>query len=195
MADYVTISDTQLDPDAPLTSQLGYAGLRENLIATAEGADNAPFVFAGWAPYNGTVVGGANDGLSWDFAVDGVFTQIDTATEAGYDYKYIWKDVAGATAFEFQGFTDENSSWTGYPSNLTLGGLSSGEMQFCNPRYQRAAHVARGFNAGSSGAITTYGQALYNGNRTRITSLRIVGTGTETGGKIWLFKRLAYLTL
>ena len=41
MADYNAISDTQLDPDAPLTSQLGYQ-FRDNPIAIAEGALGAP---------------------------------------------------------------------------------------------------------------------------------------------------------
>lgn len=41
MADWVTISDTQVDPDAPITSELGYA-FRDNPIAIAEGAVNAP---------------------------------------------------------------------------------------------------------------------------------------------------------
>lgn len=41
MADYIAISDTQLDPDAPVTSQLMYQ-LRDNPIAIAEGDDGAP---------------------------------------------------------------------------------------------------------------------------------------------------------
>lgn len=41
MADWTTISDTSVDPDAPLTSQLGYAW-RDNPIAIAEGATGAP---------------------------------------------------------------------------------------------------------------------------------------------------------
>lgn len=43
MPDWVNIADTQLDPDAPLTSQLGYAW-RDNTIAISEGASGAPKV-------------------------------------------------------------------------------------------------------------------------------------------------------
>lgn len=43
MADYFSIPDTAIDPDAPLTSQLGYAW-RDNCIAIAEGAAGAPRV-------------------------------------------------------------------------------------------------------------------------------------------------------
>lgn len=41
MADYVEITDAQVDPDAPLTSQLAYQW-RDNWIAGFEGADGAP---------------------------------------------------------------------------------------------------------------------------------------------------------
>lgn len=41
MADYRTITDAEVDPDAPLTSSLGYAW-RDNPIAIAEGATGAP---------------------------------------------------------------------------------------------------------------------------------------------------------
>ena len=40
MADYIEISDTQLDPDAPLTSQLGYQ-FRDNPEAMFEGSPGA----------------------------------------------------------------------------------------------------------------------------------------------------------
>lgn len=41
MADWVAITDSQVDPDAPLTSELAYAW-RDNPIAIAEGAVGAP---------------------------------------------------------------------------------------------------------------------------------------------------------
>jgi|SRR5690606_19966918 len=41
MADWTVISDSQVDPDAPITSELGYA-FRDNPIAIAEGAAGAP---------------------------------------------------------------------------------------------------------------------------------------------------------
>lgn len=43
MADWTTLADSQLDPDAPLTSELAYAW-RDNPIAIAEGAAGAPKV-------------------------------------------------------------------------------------------------------------------------------------------------------
>ena len=46
MAEYRTITDAEVDPDAPLTSSLGYAW-RDNPIAIAEGAPGAPRIFRG----------------------------------------------------------------------------------------------------------------------------------------------------
>ena len=43
MADYRSIDDSEVDPDAPVTSDLAYA-LRDNPIAIAEGASGAPRV-------------------------------------------------------------------------------------------------------------------------------------------------------
>lgn len=41
MADYRVIADTEVDPDAPVTSELAYA-FRDNPIASFEGASGAP---------------------------------------------------------------------------------------------------------------------------------------------------------
>lgn len=41
MADWTNIPDTAVDPDAPITSELGYA-FRDNVIAVTEGAIGAP---------------------------------------------------------------------------------------------------------------------------------------------------------
>jgi len=46
MADWFSIPDVSLDPDAPLTSQLAYAW-RDNVIAVTEGATGAPRVQIG----------------------------------------------------------------------------------------------------------------------------------------------------
>ena len=43
MTDYTTITDTQVDPEAPITSEL-MSALRDNPIAITEGASGAPQV-------------------------------------------------------------------------------------------------------------------------------------------------------
>lgn len=46
MADWTNITDSQVDPDAPLTSELAYAW-RDNPVAIAEGAVGAPRIAPG----------------------------------------------------------------------------------------------------------------------------------------------------
>jgi hypothetical protein len=54
MADYTTITDAQVDPEAPITSEL-MSALRDNPIAIAEGAVGAPRIVAD--TFNGAVAG------------------------------------------------------------------------------------------------------------------------------------------
>lgn len=67
MADWTSIADTEVDPDAPVTSELGYAW-RDNPIAIAEGALGAPRVegraldvHLGTLNLSGTTAGGFVD--------------------------------------------------------------------------------------------------------------------------------------
>lgn len=59
MADWVDITDAQVDPDAPLTSELAYAW-RDNVIAMTEGAVGAPRIVDAALDTTAT-----NDGRDW----------------------------------------------------------------------------------------------------------------------------------
>ena len=83
MADWTVITDAQLDPDAPLTSDLAYAW-RDNPIAIAEGASGAPRIRAdamGGSVAGGTLLFGCG-GSSVSYAGSGVSstTQVSDAT-------------------------------------------------------------------------------------------------------------------
>lgn len=85
MADWTVISDTSLDPDAPLTSELAYAW-RDNPIAIAEGAPGAPVLTGGWRPWD-SVVNGDSNGLIYSAALDGNVTAIESPDMVdGYEY-------------------------------------------------------------------------------------------------------------
>ena len=87
MADYVEILDTQIEPDAPLTAVLA-GQWRDNPIAIAEGADDAPSLQgAGWLPYNMTTNDAAATGVFFSAAADGSFTTLDFPDfDPEYDY-------------------------------------------------------------------------------------------------------------
>lgn len=80
MADYTTITDAQVDPEAPITSEL-MSALRDNPIAIAEAATGAPKIdpraidslLAG--PFSNTFSQGAADGS----VVLGTVTDLDDA--------------------------------------------------------------------------------------------------------------------
>jgi len=105
MADYVAITDTQVDPDAPLTSQLAYQW-RDNPIAITEGAAGAP----------------RNRPLSLDLALSASQAVSDTETAftglAGQSSLLL---VASATSpssgntttLEIDGSEDNGATWLG----------------------------------------------------------------------------------
>jgi len=53
MADWTTIPDTQIEPKAPVTSELMTA-LRDNPVAIAQGATNAPKIAESWRTVSST---------------------------------------------------------------------------------------------------------------------------------------------
>lgn len=104
MADWPGITDSQCDPDAPLTSNLIY-GLRDGAIAIAECADNSPYMATAWHPYNGTNIGDGNTGRLWSFAADGAVTEIETPVFVpGYEYMLDVRSVghSSTTSQDFQ---------------------------------------------------------------------------------------------
>lgn len=88
MTSYITITDVETDPEAPLTSELAKKW-RDNPIAIAEGVTTSPVTAAGWHPYNSTL-NGTGDGKIYDFAVHGAVASVETpAFEDGYEYMII----------------------------------------------------------------------------------------------------------
>jgi len=72
--------------EKPMLGSTGMA-LRDNVAAAAEAATGAPVVVAGWHPYDMVKIGDGNDGVFYDFAVDGTQATITTPDFAdGYEY-------------------------------------------------------------------------------------------------------------
>ena len=93
MATYLTITDSETDPDAPLTSELAKKW-RDNPVAIAEGSVGAPYVEAQWYPYDSLAVGDGGTGEIWSLAADGVVNTITTPDFVdGYDYALLLVDV------------------------------------------------------------------------------------------------------
>lgn len=87
MTTYITITDPETDPDAPLTSELAKKW-RDNAIAIGEGDSTAPVNAACWHPYNKVTASDSNDGKFYDFAIDGLVANRETPTFVdGWEYR------------------------------------------------------------------------------------------------------------
>ncbi len=86
MATYRAIAATEVDPDSPVTATLMEAAAN-NPTAIAEGASGAPYSGSAIRPHDGVTVGDGNDGLLYDFAVDGAVASVQTPNfVSGYRY-------------------------------------------------------------------------------------------------------------
>lgn len=116
MADWTTIADTQVDPKAPVTSELMTA-LRDNPIAIAEGRANAPKVRTSFR--NGSVTASG----SWL-----TLSTIDAGEGFEADIFSRYTTTAGQAGNLQVAISDDNITWTnqttlistGVSSNLTL---------------------------------------------------------------------------
>lgn len=128
MTTYTAILDTQIDPDAPLTSSLGYQW-RDNPVASFEGASGAPVAEMMWHPYDMTNMSAVGDdtgeGVIFDRDVDGSVASVETPVFVdGYSYRITAIDITGVTEFDFDLYKDTDGSYqTGL--NLTTSGTTS----------------------------------------------------------------------
>jgi len=84
MTTYRSIASTETDPDSPVTATLMQA-LADNPTAISEGETGAPYLGAVGHPYTGVLVGDANTGILYNFAVDGPAASIQTPDfQVGY---------------------------------------------------------------------------------------------------------------
>ena len=113
MTDYTTITDSQVDPDAPLTSGLAYAW-RDNLLAVIEGDPTAPRVQAAAMINYITEVTHTNTTQAvLDLDYPAVYLRIDT---------FIGKTSnASGSNFRMRASSDGGTTWGAYTTIAGLG--------------------------------------------------------------------------
>lgn len=197
---YSAILDTQLDPDAPITSALGYQ-LRDNPVAGFEGADTAPVNAMVWHPYDMTNMSAVGDdtaeGVIWDFSVDGSSTAVETPNfVSGYSYRVIGlnldHDGAGSVNLDLYKATDA--------AYETVYGVSKNHMfiwEIIHPWITGVAHLGTvvHINNGTGGSGGTIAAAGLTDLTSQIISKARIepSAGSPTAfdaGKIILEKRL-----
>lgn len=194
MATWIAPIDTETDPDAPLLSSLGKRW-DNNVIAAFEGAFSAPLSAAAWHPYNGTTVGGGNDGLIYDNAVDGNVGTVETPYfEDGYEYRLLCLEVsASATgAWRVDLYPVSDASWSAATAsvNLTSGVDHGAIITFYEPRRTDLTHVISGGISSSGGTNRSdLVGSLTTGSSQKIRNARIDPSGLMSGGRIYMHRR------
>jgi hypothetical protein len=107
MTSYITINNSEVDPNSPITADL-MTKLRDNPLSIAEGTVGAPVTAAGWHPYNSTL-NGTGTGVIYSFATNGTLATIESPTFVdGYEYMFIFDALSNsASAFSAVDFLVE----------------------------------------------------------------------------------------
>lgn len=188
MADWTTITDTQVDPDAPLTSQLAY-GWRDNVIAAREGAVNSPYERSGWHPYNGVTIGDGATGVIYDFAVHGaVASVVSPDFEDGYEYMLVMSGIDSSGAvdnFYIEAYKETSGAYLTLVTNTYAPSLVN-DLAIRLELYWPRVTSIRAFTSGNiSGVAVSPAQKLLR-FRVRFNIWNIAG------GTIRMMRRLAF---
>lgn len=175
MSTYNEIFDTQLDPDAPITSGLGYQ-FRENPIAIAEGASGAPKIAMKVVQGTGATINftGLDDfnGIWLDFYATesgGVGADITIALSDDNGSSYSSASIVavippGASWLHGTVFVEFDTGW----SNSAYGGATSAST--ANPTVAVPVGTVNAVRLSSSSTGTVYIAAMANPNGGRTSS-------------------------
>ena len=197
MADWLNITDTQVDPDAPLTSQLAY-GWRDNVIAAREGAVNSPYEASGWHPYDGVTIGDGVTGIIYDFAVHGAVTSVTTPDfEDGYEYRLDFDGVVSAAAeLRVRLYRETSAAWSGIAYVITgaSGYNLTGSLGIRDPR--RSLRVGRVdalfYNASGGGTVAPAWIDLTTAQKVLRAQVYPESPYNFSAGKIRMMRRRAF---
>lgn len=198
------VSDASIAFQKPITLQQGRA-LRNNPIATAEGATDAPYVAAGWHPYDGVTVGDGADGVIYDFAVDGAVSSIETPNFVdGYEYEIRFSALIPSTGLpdlRVEFYRETSAAYAGTTIIEATIGVGAPVSGYIGPFIPRASSRLFRFmfcsDTAGSNALTTFtvdNILIKHSTAQKILKARIsTSVPALGGGKIYLFKRRSYV--
>lgn len=192
MATHRDIQESETETLAPVTQTLVQA-LADNPVAMAEGDDTAPVVQAGWHPYDKVTYGDTNDGLLWDFDVDGNSNAVSLNFTNGYEYRIHVLNLKGSSGgydleIFAQGLGTYNTAWT--VSNLNASASYHAIYDLVLPRKSSDIHYV--LQAGSwhvSGTPSETGNVISLSSASRIQRVRFSPTAL-TAGQVYVSRRL-----
>jgi len=198
MTDYNVILDAEIDPDAPLTSDLAYR-FRNNPIAIAEGDADAPAMATGWMNYTGS------EALTaiYDFAIDGAIASIETPDfEDGWEYRIFLSDIDTVSGTDIIYLDLYRETTAAYADHIFATDSISSEVtayyDILMPRRAVLAHfVDIRWTAGTANDVDQVGDLARNGlasvrhsTAQKILKARIIPQSTNlSGGRIFLLRR------
>jgi len=113
MATYVPIIDTQVDPDAPLTSALAYQ-FRDNPTAVWEGDDSAPAIDEG-----------AYSSVFGSYTLNNTYQTINNIKKTdAIAIRGFVNDGGAATIFQLRFSSDNGSTWSAATDINAVAGMS-----------------------------------------------------------------------
>ena len=204
MTSYITIANTEVDPDSPITADL-MTKLRDNPIAISEGSSGAPINQAEWHFYDRTTVGGSGTGVIYDFAVSGAVSTITSPDFVdGYEYRF-WFDgvsinTAASYAYRVAFYRETSAAYSGTTTILSPAGASSAafiDLTIDAPRVVRNTHIfdtkavewtGSPSNANLTSTASSFG--LQSSTAQKLLRLQFsLAAGNLDAGKVYMFRR------
>lgn len=179
MATWINPVDSETDPDAPVTSNLGKRW-DNNIVAFYEQDATSPVNTAEYHPYDKVTVGDGNDGLIWDYSVDGSSSSVQTPDfDPGYRYLLEWSNISRVSNFSISINAYDNSDaliQSAPGPSVTGGQYSTASREFLVDSYWRVASSLGGFVSD-----------------TPVKYVRFVADSPITSGKLYLRRRREFI--
>lgn len=217
MTSYITITDAETDPEAPLTSELAKKW-RDNPLAINEGDPTAPVNQTAWHPYNKVTVGDTNNGLIYNFPTDGAVATVTSPDFVdGYDYAFFVDRVlsTGGGAFRIDWYRETSAAYSGVDDlfNLSSTILRTAFFELPMVRVTKRYHDligsssitstdSVGLNSLSRAVANTTSGAINNTGINHATHQKILRvrfssssgniTGSGADGKIYMYRRRVF---
>ena len=173
MTDYTTITDSQVDPDAPLTSGLAYAW-RDNTIAIAEGSLNAPKVVSAALSVKLAF-------LTLNGTTQSNFTGLDRCADIDFDFSV---DPSSTAPLQAAFSNNGGGSWGSFQSiSPTLSGLANPVFGAVNMETGAYSTIV---NDGTAHSLTT-GTLTVPSDANAISFRMNGGIGDQAFGRIRCF--------
>ncbi|MDZ7906414.1 MAG: hypothetical protein U5N55_12010 [Cypionkella sp.] len=140
---------TFANPDTGAFSE-DFQGIVGNFPSMAAGDVGAPYIQAAWHPYDGVIVGDGNDGVIYDFAVDGSVSTITSPDFVdGAEYAFLQERVSGSAGpsltYTINFFRETTGTYAGaqtlYESDAPAGSFMLISCHIRAPRVNRKFHT------------------------------------------------------